>query len=226
MDEKEMMRAILGFVDDVEKDEKLLQSFLDEYSDYILKKEKKRDRKRIEREEEFSTTPHKPITIKEEVTRIREWAKSKNHTPSIGYVHQKTFNANYPVDMLNDLRMKNLDSYTRLERTRQLYTKLTHIQRYIPPLDRTGIDKTLDPLDSKARCYNCGLFIQFKYKSNKKIPDRTEKTVCQCNSGRIQRAKMDEIISQKRKDWTTEKDRKKRQKEKHKRHIKRSAVDG
>lgn len=226
MNEKEMLKGILRFVDDVESEAELLQPFLDEYSDYTLKRERKRDDKRRERKEEVTSASHQPITIKEEAARTRAWAKTKNHTPSVGYVHQHMFNANYPVDLLNDLRSKDLGSFHQHQRTAQLYTKLTHILRYITPVDRTDIGRDDDPMDPKTQCYNCGLFIQLKYKANRKIPDRTEKTVCQCNSGRIQRDKMDEIISQKREDWTAEKKRKKRQREKHERHIKRSATDG
>jgi len=221
-----MITKILEFCNDVEREERLLQPYLDEYSRHVLQKEKKRDTKKRKKipPQEVTSTPHSPITIKEEVARIRAWAKSKNHTPSVGFIHQHIFNSNYPVDVLNDLRNTKLELGWQRQRTAQLYTKLTHLSRYIEPVDRTDIDRTLDPLDSKARCYNCGLFIQFRYKANRKIPDRTEETVCQCHSGLIQREKMDEIISQKREDWTAEKKRKKRETEKHDRHIQRSAV--
>ena len=222
-----MMTKILEFCDDVEREKGVLQPYLDEYSKHILQKENKRDTKRKQRKppEVVNTTSHVPITIDAEIKRIRTWAKTTDPDPPAAFIHQRIFNSNYPVDVLNDLRHTDLEIGWRRQRTAQLYTKLTHLSRYIKPVDRTDIDRTLSPLDPQARCYNCSKFIQLKYKANRKIPDRTEKTVCQCNSGRIQRAKMDEHISQQRNDWTAEKKRKKRQKEKHERHIKRSAVN-
>ena len=219
-----MIDKILEFCNDVEREAKLLQPYLDEYSSHILQREKKRDAKRTRREEVFITTSHSPITIKEELAQIRAWAKTKDPDPPVSFIHQRIFNSNYPVDVLDDLRNTRLEIGWRRQRVAQLYTKLTHLSGYIKPVDRTGIDKTIDPLDPKARCYNCGLFVQFRYKANKKIPDRTEKTVCQCNSGRIQREKMNAYISQKRESWTAEKKRKSREKEKTQRHIQRSAV--
>lgn len=219
-----MIDKILEFCNDVEREVKLLQPFLDEYSEHILMREKKRDAKRRLRNEEFTTTSHSPITIKEELARIRAWVQTADPYPPISFIHQHIFNSNRHIDVLNDLRNTKIELGWQRQRTAQLYTKLTHLARYIEPVDRTDIDKTLDPLDPKARCYNCALFIQFRYKANRKIPDRTEETVCQCHSGFIQRAKMDAHISQQREEWTAEKKRKKREKEKTKRHIERSAV--
>jgi len=221
-----MMNKILNWYDYVEKNQKLLQPIMDSYSDRVIKQEKKRDKKREKRGEKFTPNIHKPINIKAILAENRTWAEAKERTPELGFVHQHIFNSINPYDTVDNLLRKNVDSWDGYHLPAVINTKLTTIQRYTPPVDREGINKYLDPYDPKARCYNCSKYIQLKYKANKKIPKRTEDMVCQCNSGKRQRFKMDELIAQKRETWSAEKDRKKRQEEKHTRHIKRSAVDG
>ena len=221
-----MMKKILKWYDYIEEKQKLLHPIMDTYSDRVITLEKKRDEKRRKRKEKFTPNPHRPLNIKDILIENRAWAKDKDRTPELSFVHQHIFDSINPYDIIDDLLRKNVNGWNAYNLPAVFHSKMTLVQRYEPPLDRTGIDKYQDPLEPDARCYNCGLFVQFKYKANKKIPKRTEKTVCQCISGQRHRIKMAELISQKREDWTAEKARKKRQKEKHERHIKRSAVDG
>ena len=57
----------------------------------------------------------------------------------------------------------------------------------------------MSSLNPKAKCWDCGKFFQYKYVDNKKIPRRSEKTVCQCPRGVKARNLMDKAIAAKRK---------------------------
>jgi len=83
---------------------------------------------------------------------------------------------------------------------------------YEPPIDRTGIDRNMDPLSPKAKCWNCGKYLQIYYKANKRIPGRTEENVCQHDAGIRARSIMAEEIGKYRKELEEKKKKEQRAK--------------
>jgi len=81
-------------------------------------------------------------------------------------------------------------------------------------IDRTGIVRDMDPLNPKAKCWNCTKPIQIYYKHNKKISGRTEENVCQCDAGIRARYIMADEVSKYRKELEVKKEKEKRAKEK------------
>lgn len=171
------------------------------------------------------------LSIKDAGLTLEKWQKTPNHTPPVGFMHQHIFNVNDPYDVVDELVRARPNSWNAYHMPAMLYTKLSLIQRYRPPKDRTKVKEIRDynnehgPFDPQARCVNCYNPIHIYYKNSKKIPDRTEKNICQCSGSKKVRIEWGYERSKYRTALKENAAYKKRQAEKAARHKKRSAVD-
>ena len=210
-EEKKQIDKIMKWKDYVSTYDSELQPILNDYYDRVKKPKDER------------------LTIKQAGLELEKWKKRNNHTPPVSFMHRHIFNVNDPYDVVDELVRKNVGAWNAYHMPAMLYTKLSLIQRYKEPTDKKKVaeikehNKEHGRFDPQAKCINSYRPIHIYYRNSKKIPDRTEKNICQCNGCKKTRVAWDIERSNYRKGLKEKAVYKKKLNDKAARHKKRSS---